>query len=201
MAARLIVIVLGMLLAPALAGADGVPGTRKSPTGWPGVAEAANRDALSYARQVIARIRQMNEIELRAGQLTEGRAGAAEVRRFGRLLVADHAAADRRLVDYAARKLGVPRGPREAVEPVDREVMAQHVAATERLATLSGAAFDRAFLTMIISDHQSAVDLLDTARDTVDDPDLRIIFRKVLPLLRQDLWIAQTLLGDAGPVS
>jgi putative membrane protein len=196
MEARRIVVIVGMLLAPALVAAQGVPGTRKSPAGWPAVAEVANQNALGYSREVIARIRQMNEIELRAGEMAQLRAGATEVGRYGRLLVADHAGADRRLVDYAARKLGMQRGPREEIPPFDRELMAQHVAATERLATLSGAEFDDAFLSMMVSDHQSAVSLLETARETVDDPDLRTIFRKVLPILRQDLWIAQTLLGD-----
>ena len=76
--------------------------------------------------------------------------------------------------------------------------MAQHVAETERMATLKGTEFDVAFLSMMVSDHQSAVNLLETARETVDDPDLRIILRKLLPISRQDLWIAQTLLEDAG---
>ncbi len=198
MEARRIVVVVGMMLAPALVGAQGVPGTRKSPAGWPAVAEVANQNALSYSREVIARIRQMNEIELRAGQMAQVRAGTAEARRYGRLLVADHAGADRRLIDYAARKLGLQRGPREEVPPVNRALMAEHVAATERMATLNGAEFDDTFLIMMVSDHQSAVSLLETARETVDDPDLRMIFRKILPILRQDLWIAQTLLGDAG---
>ena len=198
METRRIVIVVGILLAPALVVAQGVPGTRKSPAGWPAVAEVANQNALRYSHEVIARIRQMNEIELRAGQMAQVRAGTPEARRYGRLLVADHATADRRLVDYGARKLGMQRGPREEVTPVDRDLMAEHVAATERMATLSGAEFDDAFLSMMVSDHQSAVNLLETARETVDDPDLRMIFRKILPILRQDLWIAQTLLGDAG---
>jgi len=198
MGVRRVVIAVGMLLAPALAGAQGVPGTRKSPAGWPAVAEVANQNALSYSREVINRIREMNEIELRAGQMAQSRGGAAEVRRYGRLLVADHTAAERRLVDYTVRKLGIGAGPREQVPPVDRVLMAEHVAATERMSTLTGAEFDEAFLNMMVSDHQSAVNLLETARETVDDPDLRIIFRKVLPILRQDLWIAQTLFGDAG---
>jgi putative membrane protein len=202
MEARRIAVIVWMVVVPALApsfvAAQGVPGTRKSPAGWPAVAEVANQNALLYSREVIARIREMNEIELRTGQMAQVRAGTSEVRRYGRLLVADHASADRRLVDYAARKLGMQRGPREEMPPVDRDLMAEHVAETERLATLSGAEFDNAFLRMMVSDHQSAVSLLEIARETVDDPDLRMIFRKVLPILRQDLWIAQTLLGDAG---
>ena len=186
----------GMLLAPVLAGAQGVPGTPKSPAGWPVVAEVANQKALSYTRRVIARIRQMNEVELRAGHLAQARGRSVEVRRFGRLLIADHAAVDRRVGDYADRKLGVSRGSREEEElPVDVDLMTQHVAATERMGSLSGAAFDVAFLTMMVSEHQSAINLLDTARETIDDPDLRIIFGKNLPILRQDLWIAQSLLG------
>jgi hypothetical protein len=66
MEARQIVVVfgtfLGMVLAPPFVGAQGVPGTPKSPAGWPAVAEVANQNALWYAREVIARIRQMNEI-------------------------------------------------------------------------------------------------------------------------------------------
>jgi len=198
MVIRRVVLAMGLLWTPALAGAQGVPGTRTSPSGWPAVAEVANQNALSYAREVVARIREMNEIERRAGHMAQARGGASEVRRYGRLLVADHASAERRLVDYTARKLGMGRGPREEVQPVDSDLMAQHVADTERMATLSGGEFDEAFLSMMVSDHQSAVNLLETARETVDDPDLRMIFTKVLPILRQDLWIAQTLLGNAG---
>jgi putative membrane protein len=192
-----IVMFVAMALAPALAGAQGVPGTPKSPAGWPAVAEVANQNALSYTRQVIARIRQMNDDALHAGQLAQARAGAVEVRRLGHLLIADHAAVDRRVAEYANRKLGVNRAPAEGLLPVDRDLMAQHLAATERMAKLSGGAFDLAFLTLMVRDHQSAVNLMDTARETVDDPDLRAIFGKNLALLRQDLWIAQSLLGVA----
>jgi len=54
---------------------------------------------------------------------------------------------------------------------------------------------------IMVSDHQSAVSLLEIARETVDDLDLGMILRKVLPILRRDLWIQWTRRGCLAPAT
>jgi predicted outer membrane protein len=63
----------------------------------------------------------------------------------------------------------------------------------QKLRTLSGAAFDREFLRMMIEDHQHATQSLSAYRQMVDDPELLALFAKATPILNQHLKIAYIL--------
>jgi putative membrane protein len=90
---------------------------------------------------------QSNLFEIRAGQLAQQRARSAEVKAFGQMLVTDHSAQAAQLATVAARLgLAVPA----AVSREQAMILA-------RLARLSGARFDRAFLAAQIDAHFRAI--------------------------------------------
>jgi putative membrane protein len=86
----------------------------------------------------------MAEIEL--GQLAAGKASQPRVKEYGQRMVADHTKAGDELKSLAASK--------NIMAPTS--VSARDKATKERLAKLSGPAFDRAYMTEMVKSHLSA---------------------------------------------
>lgn len=195
------VVVLAAMLAPVVVAAQDGSGATKGVAGWPVVAEKSNTDALSFTRETLARIHHTNQLEAQVGALAQERGSTPEVRRFGRILVVDHARADRELLEYAQRRRGVAIGPPQVVMEAERDQLSEKAIAIQELKLLTGPAFDAQFLNMMTEEHETAIQALQNARAMVEDPQLRTILRKVLPILRQHLWIAQSLATQSQPTS
>jgi putative membrane protein len=131
-------------------------------------------------------IRKAADAHVRAKEiatLAVEKAGNAAVRAFAQQLVADHTRATAELM--ARISLQPPRpAQRKPVESV--------------LDTLNGSAFDRAFLAMMIGDHETAVALFQReARDGRDDA-VRAWAEQTLPMLRGHLEKARALRTTVG---
>ena len=63
---------------------------------------------------------------------------------------------------------------------------------------LSGAAFDRAFVSHMIMGHEKAIGKFETASATLQDADLKKYAEKTLPTLRKHLETAQELQAKVG---
>jgi len=168
---------------------SGVDGTRRSPAGWPAVAEKKSQDATAITAEVLALAHYANEMSIELGKLAEQRGASAGVKRFGTLLVADHERADRALLRYATRERGLT--VESTSQPGDERPEAQeNMHAKQRLRTLSGKTFDKELLALGVADQDRALADLRNYGQMVDDPDLRALFGKMAPILRQDLTIA-----------
>jgi predicted outer membrane protein len=186
--------VFGSLLVAVLLGVADTPRAETKTTGWwPETLERTFRDALSFSREMMARIHHANQVAIQVGRLAEEHAGAPEVRRYGRLLVADRQQTDQQLLDYATTRMGMTLGPPEFVMGAEHDIEQQRAARVEHLRTLSGLAFDRELLALVWGDNRSAIELVDHARTQVDDPNLRIMFDKTLPILQQHEKLIQVL--------
>src|SRR5687768_14172548 len=87
----------------------------------------------------------MAEVEL--GRLASEKATSADVKRFAQRMVDDHSKANEELKTLAQTKnITLPN----QVEP-------KHKAEHERLAKLTGSAFDRAYMQAMVRDHRKAV--------------------------------------------
>lgn len=116
----------------------------------------------------------LREVEL--GKLASEKASSEEVRAFGRQMVDDHSKSNAELMALAS--LPPPSAPPKPVED---------------LAALSGAAFDRAYMAKMVTDHQSTVELFEAeARDGKDDV-LRKWAAEQLPTIRGHLEKAQAI--------
>jgi putative membrane protein len=160
------------------------------PVGSSAAAESAAGGAATeqYAAEVLATLHQDNQNEIQMGKLAQQMGQASAVKDYGTMLVAEHTAADERLTTYAStRNL-----------PLDRSSKAEQKATEgrqnlEKLRTVEGGAFDRAFAGMMIDGHEQALALVTDAREKVVDPDLKALLADLAPTLKKHLQHARAL--------
>ena len=121
--------------------------------------------------------------EVQLGKLAAERAASPDVKQFGQRMVADHDQANRELMALVKQKgLTVPTAP----DP-------QHQEEATRLATLHGAAFDRAYLQQMVRDHEDDVRLFRTQAQEGRDPELKRFAAATLPTLEEHLQMVRDL--------
>lgn len=121
--------------------------------------------------------------EIEMGRLAMKNAADPAIQEFGRWMVTDHTAIDEALSRLAAR-LGVP--PAEAIDRSDQ-------ATKERLQALSGAAFDREYIQLQVKDHQQAIALFEHEVRAGEEPVLKAVVQRAIPMIRQHLDEAEEL--------
>ena len=121
--------------------------------------------------------------EVRLGRLAQERASNAEVRAFAATMVEKHTIAGSDLKRVANRH-NITEEPRK---DSDNEPF-------EKLSKLSGIEFDRAYLEMMIDEHEDAVKALeDKAGDNDEHADVKDWASKALPGVKQHLEQARNL--------
>ena len=88
------------------------------------------------------------------------------------------------------------RNPLAAPNPANPDTTANlhgpvHGSMDTRLASLSGAEFDRAFVKQMVDDHEQTIAKFETAQNDVTDAELRGFIASTLPTLRQHLQQAR----------
>jgi putative membrane protein len=121
--------------------------------------------------------------EVNAGQLAQTTATSPAVRRFAARMVADHTAADQQLMTLAQSKSITPTTDPDSA----------HATMLSQLQGMHGRAFDRAYMTGQVDDHQNAVTLFENEAQNGTDPDLKAFAQKTLPTLQQHLAMARQL--------
>ncbi|MDB4981710.1 MAG: putative exported protein [Myxococcales bacterium] len=145
---------------------------------------AAPRTTTPLDQATVQKLHDANQMEIQMGSLAKEKGSSKAVRDFGRQLVADHAAADRRLAEYLRRHGGDIKtlATTTSVDP-DHDL----------LATKTGTEFDRAFALQMIADHTKAITLVESARIETADASLRELFDTLLPTLQAHKKTAQDI--------
>jgi len=188
-----------MVMAGALAAAPALAGARQSgaaqtpPAGsaapkpaagaQPGTAKAASPDE-AFAKE--AAIGGMAEVEL--GNLAKEKAASSDVKQFGERMVTDHSKANDELKQWAQQK--------NVTLPA--ELDAKHKALRDKLAKLSGDAFDKAYMREMVTDHQHDVAAFRRESTSGKDPDLKAWAGKTLPTLQDHMKLAQATATKVG---
>ncbi len=121
--------------------------------------------------------------EVQLGQLAVEHAASPDVKQFGQRMVDDHGKANRELMALAEQKgIKVPTA-------LDRK----HQRAAARLATLHGAAFDRAYMQQMVQDHEADVKRFRTEAQQGTDPELKRFAATTLSTLEAHLDMARSL--------
>ena len=121
----------------------------------------------------------MAEVEL--GRLATQRAGDPSVREFGARMVADHSRANSELKSIAARK-GIQ---------LPGDMTSDQKSEMDKLAKMSGADFDKEYMSAMLKDHQDDVKDFETQSQGGDDGDIKDFASKTLPTLQHHLQMAQ----------
>ncbi len=128
----------------------------------------------------------MAEVDL--GTLAKEKASNPDVKQFGDRMVTDHSKANDELKQWAQQK--------NVTLPA--EIDAKHKATHERLAKLSGAAFDKAYMADMVEDHVKDVAAFKKASTAAKDPDLKAFVTKTLPTLEDHLKQARDVQAKLG---
>jgi len=115
--------------------------------------------------------------EVQLGQLASTKAQNADVKAFGQKMVQDHSNANTELKSIATQK-GVT---------LPTEVSAKHKEDMDKLSKLSGAAFDKEYVRMMVADHEKDVAEFQKQSDSGTDTDVKSFATKTLPTLKAHL--------------
>jgi putative membrane protein len=120
-------------------------------------------------------------VEVELGKLAQEKAASTEVKNFGKRMVDDHSKANDELQSLAKNKnMTLPTD----LAPKDK-------ALRDRLSKLSGAAFDRAYMNAMLSDHRKDVSEFKRESTAGKDPEVKAFASKTLPTLEEHLKLAQ----------
>jgi putative membrane protein len=122
----------------------------------------------------------MAEVEL--GKLAAEKATNDDVKKFGQRMADDHSKANDELKSIASKK--------NITLPTD--IDAKDKALRDRLMKLSGAAFDRAYMRAMVSDHVKDVSAFKRESQAGKDADVKAFAAKTLPTLEDHLTLART---------
>jgi putative membrane protein len=122
-------------------------------------------------------------MEVEAGQKAESSAASTEVKNFASKMVADHTRANNELKTIAAAK--------NVTLPAVLE--GDHRAHLDELGKKSGNEFDRAYMEMMVDDHDKAVSMFENAANNSTDADIKAFAAKTLPTLKEHQQMAKDL--------
>jgi putative membrane protein len=126
--------------------------------------------------------------EVEMGRLAAQRAGDPEVKAFGERMVADHSKANAELKSVASKKgLQLPT-----------DMNSEQKSEMDKLAKLSGAEFDKEYMSAMVDDHEEDVKEFETQAKDGNDADIKTFAGKTLPTLQQHLQMAKTAAQKVG---
>jgi putative membrane protein len=130
-----------------------------------------------------------NQVDIDAGQLAAGKATRADVKTFARLMVTDHTGVNKAATDLAAKLEVTPED-----NPISKSLKAAGDKNLAHLKTLSGAAFDKAYVDHEVAYHQQVIDALDkTLIPDATNAELKALLVKVRPAFVAHLEHAKRL--------
>lgn len=123
----------------------------------------------------------MDEVQL--GQLAKQNAANPAVREFGERMVNDHQKANDDLKQIVQQKGAL----------IPATLSHHETSRLDRLQKLSGAEFDKAYVSDMVRDHKTDVKEFEKASKDLSDPDLKAFAEKKLPTLQRHLRQAESL--------
>ncbi len=156
-------------------------------------AQAAETDARAHenAMQGVRYVYQLDQIGITLGRVAQERGTSLVIQRYGRLIAADHARSLRVLNIYLRHQdLSLPPANSNSNEQIAIDNLANQV---DRLKTLSGKEFDEQFLRTAVRASEQSLSTLEMVDRLTPTPYMYEKLSALLPILRQDLDIANGL--------
>jgi putative membrane protein len=123
----------------------------------------------------------MMEVEL--ANMAQQKAAGKDVKDFAKMIEQDHTKANNELKGIAATKnINLPSA-----------MMADHQMHVNDLNSKSGVDFDKAYIDMMVEDHNQDINMFKTASNNMSDADLKTFATKTLPVLQKHLDRAKAL--------
>jgi putative membrane protein len=125
--------------------------------------------------------------EVQLAQLAMQKASSPQVKQFAQRMATDHTKANEELMQL---------GKAENLNP-PAQLDTKHKSEMDRLSTMSGNAFDAAYMQHMVQDHQKTIADFQKQAESGSDPALKSFAQKQLPILQQHLQMAQASVRGA----
>jgi len=129
-----------------------------------------------------------NLMEIRLGQLAQSKGSNEAVKQFGQRMASDHTNLENQVA-------GVVSSSGQSFSPT---MDTRHVLQVNRLERMSGADFDRAYMSLMIRAHQRDVNNFQTQSQSAQSPQVRTLATNSLPVLQQHLSLAAQVGSQVG---
>lgn len=144
--------------------------------------------------QIAAIVVTANQVDIDAGKLARARAHAGTVKDFAQRMVVDHSAVNRSAVALVHRLHVTPQS-----NPTSESLAKGGEENLAHLRTLSGSAFDRAYIDHEVAYHQSVLDAVDHVLiPSARNADLKALLVKVRPAFVEHLEHAKQIQRSLG---
>lgn len=144
-----------------------------------------SKNVSSADKEFVDKAAQGGMAEVQLGQMAASKAQSADVKAFGQKMVQDHSNANTELKSVAAKQ-GVS---------LPTEVSAKQKEDMDKLSKLSGAAFDKEYVKMMVADHEKDVAEFQKQSEAGTDAELKSFAAKTVPILKAHL---ETIKGING---
>ena len=139
-------------------------------------------------QQFVSQVAAENLMEVRLGQAAQQRATNPSVKQFAQRMVIDHTSMQKQWM-AVAKENGID---------FKAEMSARHLQQAEQLRTLTGSAFDRAYMGLMVQNHQENVTTFQAQRNAALSANVRQLIDVALPTLQEHLSTAQQINGQVG---
>jgi putative membrane protein len=120
-------------------------------------------------------------MEVALGQMALQKGASQDVKQFAQTMITDHGKANAELEAWAkTSNMALPTAP-----------LPQHQQHIGHLRDLSGAEFDKAYMGMMVADHQKTIAEFQQASQRETNAQLKVFAQKTLPVLKKHLDMAQ----------
>jgi putative membrane protein len=180
---------LGMAAAAAMLGAAPAHAQAGAAPGQQPAASAPAATMNKADQKILSDMAQANMAEIENAKLAQSKSQNDQVKTFAQQMIDDHTKA---LTDI--QQLASSKGVTLPTEP-DK----QHKAMADKLAAMSGDAFDKAYKAQAgVSDHKKMHSMLASAEKKAKDPDLKALITRIAPTVDQHLKAAQQMASAKG---
>jgi len=135
-----------------------------------------------------------NQVDVDAGKVAQARASNSEVKKFAQQMITDHEGVNKQAVALATRLKVTPQDnatSQSLKAGGDKNIVA--------LKTLSGAAFDKAYVAQEVAYHQAVLDAIDkTLLPSASNAELKALIVKVRPAIAAHLEHAKHIQSTLG---
>ncbi len=139
--------------------------------------------------QIAAIVVTANQVDIDAGKLAQSKATNAEVRKFAQTMVTDHTGVNKSATELVTRLKVTPQD-----NPTAQSLKEGGEQNVVKLKTLSGPAFDKAYIDHEVAYHQQVLDALDkTLIPGASNAELKALLVKVRPAFVAHLEHAKSL--------
>jgi len=180
-----------LVLAHAEAPAGAMPGFDRTPAQTQSAAAAGGAKLSKADLEVLQKLHAANQTEIQMGKMARERGAAKDVKSFGDRLVSDHTASDKKLADVLKK---------HGATLADLAMTTSNDSSHDVTVDKTGVEFDRAFAAQMADDHKKAIELVETARRSTSDGELRSFLDQLLPTLRAHEATARALMEGKGHV-